>query len=118
MKKTKKKLFDKVVLGNSSFASEDDLKSKEGIAEPLSSDFRTPSYQKRGRKDIFTPEVLGSLDSGKISDRHAVLGLASVISATGQNLSEFTITVILFNDIARSIVKNRHLEYLQGCALC
>ena len=81
----------KVVLESSSSASKDDLKSEEGIVEPSSSDFRTPSLQKRGRRDIFTPEVLSSPDRGKISDRQAVLTVASGIFAAGQNLSEFTI---------------------------
>ena len=88
----RKKLFEKVVLESSSSASGDNLKSEEGIAEPLSFNFRTPSLEKRGRKDIFTPEVLGSLNRGKISDRHAALIVASVISATGENLSKFTIS--------------------------
>ena len=84
-------MIEKLVLESSSSASNDDLKNVEGIAEFSSSDFRTPSLQKRGRKDIFTPEVLGLLDRDKISDRDAVFTVASVISATGQNLVEFTI---------------------------
>ena len=51
-KENKKKLFEKVVLESSSSASEDDLKTEKGSAEPSSSNLRTPSLQKRGRKDI------------------------------------------------------------------
>lgn len=46
---------------------------------------------KRGRKMIFTPEVLSSLDRANISDRHAVHTVASLISATGQDMQEFTL---------------------------
>ena len=67
----KTKLFEKVVLESRSSASEDELESEEGIAQPSLSDFRTTLLQKRGSKDIFTSYVIGSLDRGKISDRHA-----------------------------------------------
>lgn len=59
---------------------------------PSSSGNRNSLLPKWDRKEIFTSEVLTSLDRGKISDRHATHTVASVVSATGLNLSELAIT--------------------------
>lgn len=85
----KRKMVDTVLLDSNSFSTADESQGEKDFSGLLISDFSTPSLPKRGIKKTFTPEVLTSLDKSKISNRHAIYTMASMVSAIGQNLTEF-----------------------------
>ena len=87
-------MIEKVVLESNSSASNDDLKNVEGIGNFHHLILELYHFKNvAGRTSLHQrqDQISGLLDRDKISDRDAVFTVASVISATGQNLVEFTI---------------------------
>nr|XP_047146815.1 uncharacterized protein LOC124819345 [Hydra vulgaris] len=101
----KRKMFDTAVLEDTSSDESQDADFSGPSTSSLTSP--NPCLRKRGRKNILTPEVLGSLDRAGISDRHAVHTVASVISATGQNAAEFAVNR---SSVRRYRLKHRELR--------
>ena len=87
----KKRMFETAELQDTSSSTGDESNAEEDFSGPSTSGIGHPSLPKRGRKTIFKPEVLTSLDRANISDRHAVHTVASVVSATGHNVEEYSI---------------------------